>query len=51
MIFIVGTFVNLSVMNGGPTAVDAAAHRWLIGPSIIAIIVAAGTTIKEIIGI
>lgn len=49
VIFIVGTFVDLQVMNEGPSSVGDISHWLVSGPSILLMLLATISTLKEVI--
>jgi len=48
VVFIVGAYIDMQVIDKGVTAVGTGAHWWMIAPALIAMVLAMGITVKEI---
>lgn len=50
VVFIVGAHIDMQVIDKGVAAVGTGAHWWMIAPALITMVLAMGTTVKEISG-
>lgn len=50
IIFTAGAYIDIQVLNFGVYSVGTCAHWWMAAPSLITMIWAAGTTVKESLG-